>query len=125
MISSVLAQIRSSYQRESYDDALAILEDYAEHNELTVEMLLLKGRLIQLSESGKYDITKAKECFLDALKQDAKSINAMLELGWLSLNVLEEPSEARLYFNRALAVIDAAQEEARDGLEKCENLDLH
>jgi tetratricopeptide (TPR) repeat protein len=125
MIASALAQVRLLYQQQNFDDALVVLGRYAAHNDLTVEMLLLKGRLIQLSESGKYDLSEAKQCFLKALEQDVESIKVMLELGWLLLNVLEEPAEARQYFNRALAVIDAAQKEARAGLDNCENLNLH
>jgi Tfp pilus assembly protein PilF len=125
MISSVLTQIRLLYQRQNYEDALTVLDRYAEQSELPVEMLLLKGRLIQLSESGAHDLAEAKECFLDALKQDARSIGAMLELGWLHLNVLEDPTEARKYFNQALEVTVESQKDARNGIDKCENLALH
>lgn len=125
MITMALTQARSLYQRQSFDDALVILERYAETNELTAEMLLLKGRLIQLSESGRYDLSEAKKCFLTALEQDAENIKAMLELGWLSLNVLDDAVKAREYFNRALAVTNTAKQDALNGLEKCENLNLH
>lgn len=125
MIVSVLTQVRILYQAQSYDDALAVLERYATSNELSTEMLLLKSRLIQLSETGRYDLLEAKQCLLQALGRDAENSKAMLELGWLCLNVFDEVTEAREYFIQALAVTRLAEKEASEGLKKCERFDLH
>jgi hypothetical protein len=125
MMASVLTQIRILYQAQSYDDALIVLERYATSNEQSTEMLLLKSRLIQLSETGRHDLSEAKHCLLQVLERDAENAKAMLELGWLCLNVFDEVMEARGYFNQALAVTRIAEKEATEGLKKCEHFGLH
>lgn len=112
----LLAQVRFLYLRRCFDDALAVLDCYAEKSELTSEMLVLKGRLIQLAEPGRYELADAKKCFLKALECDGDNVKAMLELGWLAFGVLDDVIEAREYFNRALATVDGFRQEAIDAL---------
>ncbi|MGO4703497.1 tetratricopeptide repeat protein [Dyella sp. 2RAB6] len=125
MITDLLAQVRFLYLKRCFDDALAVLDRFAEKNELTSEMLVLKGRLIQLAEPDKYELADAKKCFLKALEYDGDNVKAMLELGWLAFGVFDDVVEARDYFNRALATAEGFRQEAVDALEKCENTDLH
>ena len=125
MIAGLLDQVRVLYIKRSFDDALMVLDCYAEKNELTSEMLIWKGRLIQLAEPGKYELEDAKKCFLKALEHDADNVKAMLELGWLAFGVFDDVIEARGYFNRALAAADGLHQEAIGALEKCESTDLH
>jgi len=125
MIADTLAQVRSLYIKRCFDDALTVLDFYEEKNELTSEMLILKGRLIQLAEPNKYELRDAKKCFLKALEHDADNVKAMLELGWLAFGVFDDVIEARDYFNRALAAANEIRQEAIGALEKCEGTDLH
>ena len=125
MIASVLTHIRTLYQAQSYDDALIVLERYATSSELSTEMLLLKSRLIQLSDTGEHDLAEAKQCLLQALDRDAENAKALLDLGWPCLNVFDEVGEAKEYFNQALAVTRLAEIDAIEGLKKCEDSGLH
>lgn len=125
MIASVLTHIRTLYQAQSYDDALIVLERYATSSELSTEMLLLKSRLIQLSDTGEHDLAEAKQCLLQALDRDAENAKPLLDLGWLCLNVFDEVGEAKEYFNQALAVTRLAERDAIEGLKKCEDSGLH
>lgn len=125
MIADLLAQIRFLYLKRCFDDALTVLDHYEEKNDLTSEMLIWKGRLIQLAEPNKYELADAKKCFLKALEHDVDNVKAMLELGWLAFGVFDDVVEARDYFNRALASADELRQEAIGALEKCEGTDLH
>lgn len=125
MIADLLAKIRLLYVKRCFDDALAVLDRYEEENELTSEMLIWKGRLIQLAEPNKYELEDAKKCFLKALDHDVDNVKAMLELGWLAFGVFDDVIEARDYFNRALAAANGFHQEAIDALEKCESTGLH
>lgn len=125
MIADVLAQVRLLYVKRCFDDALTMLDCYEEKNELTSEMLILKGRLIQLAGPNKHELADAKKCFLKVLEHDADNFKAVLELGWFAFGVLDDVTEARGYFNRALALADEIRQEAIGALEKCENSDLH
>lgn len=125
VITDLLAQVRFLYLKRCFDDALTVLDCYEETRELTSEMLVLKGRLIQLAEPGRYELADAKKCFLKALEHDADNVKAMLELGWLTFSVFDDVVEARDYFNRALAAADETRREAIEALGKCESSDLH
>lgn len=117
MISETLDKVRVLYASKNFDAALSELDEYEKQHELTTEMLLLKGRLIQLSESGERSLSEAKECFLIALRQDNENINVLLEIGWICISVLGEVEEGRGYFSKAIEKCSALSAEATRGLE--------
>ncbi|UPG89458.1 hypothetical protein L2Y96_18990 [Luteibacter aegosomaticola] len=119
MINETLDKVRELYASKQYDAALSTLDRYKEAQELTAEMLLLKGRLIQLSEGNVHTLNDAKECFLSVLRQDKENVNALLELGWLFANVLDDPEEGRRYFSKAVEKCAELREEAIKGLGSC------
>jgi Tfp pilus assembly protein PilF len=119
MINATLDAVRELYASRRYDDALSKLDRYVARYELTAEMLLLKGRLIQLSENGDHSLSDAKECFLGALRQDKDNVNALLELGWLCASVLGEPDEGKRFFSEAIEKCNALREEATKGMNAC------
>jgi tetratricopeptide (TPR) repeat protein len=116
MISETLDKARALYASGNYDAALGESDKYEKQHELTTEMLLLKGRLIQLSESGKRPLSEAKECFLIALRQDKENINALLEIGWICTSVIGEAEEGREYFSKVIEKCSALSAEATRGL---------
>jgi Tfp pilus assembly protein PilF len=113
----VLDEVRKLYKTNRYDDALNVLADYERVQDLSAEMLLLKGRLIQLSESGSRPLSEAKRCFMDALRQDKDNINALLELGWLYTNVLGDRDAGRACFAEVIEKCAYFVEDANRGLE--------
>lgn len=120
MINETLDTVRELYASRSYDVALSKLDDYEENYELTAEMLLLKGRLIQLSEKGDRSLLDAKKCFLSALRQDKENVNTLLELGWLCASVLGKPEEGKKYFSKVMEKCATLREEAIKGLNACQ-----
>ena len=120
MINETLDAVRDLYASKSYDAALIELDGYEKEHELTAEMLLLKGRLIQLSESGARPLVEAKQSFLSALRQDRDNVSALVELGWLCTNVLDEHEAGRRYFLEALKKCDVFRDEATRGLKSSE-----
>ena len=114
-----LDQVRQLYTDERFDDALRLIENKSKTNDLPPNLLILKGRLIQLSEKGNYELLDAERCFLDVLEQDHENVTALLELGWLHVNVLNNSSQGMIYFDRALTITKKLAKEAMDGKSKC------
>lgn len=102
MLIATLEAVRALYHEQKYDEAIILIDRYSEKCELTVELFVLKGRLIQLSSNGLYDLSEARECFINALKQNKDSVDALIELGWFYKNVLDDSESGYQYFNRAL-----------------------
>ena len=69
---------------------------------LPPNLLVLKGRCIQLSECNEYSLEDAKESFYEALKIDEKSIEALIELGWYYNTIENNPKKALSIFNKAM-----------------------
>ena len=120
MVNELLERVRDLYQVKKFDEALTELAVYEQQYDLSSEMLLLKGRLIQLSESGSRPLSEAKQCFLDVLRLDKNNMSALIELGWLCVSVLNEYEAGREYFLEALMKCDAFRDEATKGLKSSE-----
>lgn len=117
MICQILNKVHELYRLNRFDDALDVLDSYEQQQNLSAEMLLLKGRLIQLSETGRRSLSEAKQCFMGVLEQDKDNINALLELGWLYANVLDERDAGRACFSEVIEKCANFVKEARRGLE--------
>lgn len=118
MIEDLLVEVRGLYQSKKYDEALSLIYTYSKKCDLSVELLVLKGRLIQLSSGEEYALSLVIECFESALKQDKNSLDALIELGWFYMNVLDNADVGLDYFKRAINVCDNYAKEAKLGIAK-------
>jgi len=116
MINDALRDIRRLYEEKQFDRALATIDLYVGSSDTPTEILILKGRLIQLSESGRYSIDEAEKCFLDVLERDKNNISALIEMGWLNSNVKGDADSGKRYFLSALGICEDLTEEIQRGL---------
>jgi len=95
------------------DDALRraelLLHDYPDRPELWC----LTGDLIQLSQSGEYDLQRAEQSYQRALQIDPDCGEAHEGLGYLYDKVYDDPQKARPYFEKAISL---GRQASREGL---------
>jgi len=120
-LQNVLNNVRNLYASEEYDNALILLRDYETKNDLSVNLLILKSRLIQLSNSTLVDLKEAESALLSAIDQDKENIQALLETGWFYLNVFDDAKKSLEYFYKADEIISRAGDEAKEGISKAKN----
>lgn len=112
-----IADIKRRVVREgvaSRDDIDAI-DDVLDAEGPSVEMLILRGQLIQLvAESGPDEIDEAFACYQEALELDPNSASAHEEIGHFLDDVADEPGEALPFFRKAIEL--GAGKSAHEGL---------
>jgi tetratricopeptide (TPR) repeat protein len=89
----------------------------------SVEMLVLRGQLIQLvADAGDDDLEEALACYREALELDPGSALAHEEIGHFLDDVADDPEEALPFFQRAieLGAGPSAEEGLRDVLDQLE-----
>lgn len=92
----------------------------------SVEMLILRGQLIQLvADGGEDDLEEAFLCYQQAIELDPDSAEAHEEIGHFLDDVADEPAEAVSYFRKAieLGAGATAEEGLRDVLHQLERED--
>jgi len=112
-----IVDIRRRVAREgvaSPDDIDAI-DDILEAEGASVELLILRGQLIQLVADGRpEELEEAFACYQEALELDPGSAEAHEEIGHFLDDVADEPGEAVAFFRKAIEL--GAGPSARDGL---------
>jgi tetratricopeptide (TPR) repeat protein len=112
-----IADIKRRVVREgvaSPDDIDAV-DEVLEGEGPSVEMLILRGQLIQLvADSGPDELDEAFACYQEALELDPKSALAHEEIGHFLDDVADEPGEALPFFRKAIEL--GAGESAHEGL---------
>jgi tetratricopeptide (TPR) repeat protein len=112
-----IVDIRRRVAREgvaSPDDIDAI-DDILEAEGGSVELLILRGQLIQLVADGRpEELEEAFACYQEALELDPGSAEAHEEIGHFLDDVADEPGEAVPFFRKAIEL--GAGPSAHDGL---------
>ena len=121
-----IVDIRRRVAREgvaSPDDIDAI-DDILEAEGASVELLILRGQLIQLVADGRpEELEEAFACYQEALALDPGSAEAHEEIGHFLDDVADEPAEAIPFFRKAieLGAGASAEEGLRDVLSQLES----
>jgi len=121
-----IIDIRRRVAREglaSPDDIDAI-DDILEAEGGSVELLILRGQLIQLVANGRPDeLEEAFACYQEAIELDPDSAEAHEEIGHFLDGVADEPGEAVPFFRKAieLGAGASAEEGLRDVLSQLES----
>ncbi len=88
---------------------------------LCSNLLILKGRCIQLSDCKRYTLDDAKMSFYKALKTDEHNIQALIELGWFYYTIENHSKKAFSYFNKAMFLSKKEMLETIEGCSYCIN----
>jgi len=120
-----IADIRRRVARvgaASPDDIDAV-DDILDAEGSSVELLILRGQLIQLvADTGPEELEEAFACYQEALELDPGSAYAHEEIGHFLDDVADEPSGALAFFRKAieLGAGASAHEGLRDVLSQLE-----
>ena len=112
-----IADIRRRVVREGVarPDDLDAIDDILEAEGRSVELLILRGQLIQLvADRDEDELEEAFACYEEAIELDPDSAAANEEIGHFLDGVADDPAEAIPFFRKAIAL--GAGESARDGL---------
>lgn len=112
-----VVDIRRRVAREgsARPDDIDAIDDILEAEGVSVELLILRGQLIQLVADGSPDeLEEAFACYQEALEIDPTSAEAHEEIGHFLDDVAEDPREAVVFFRKAIEL--GAGPFAHDGL---------
>ena len=112
-----IADIRRRVARDgaATEDDIDAIDDLLEAEGPSVELLILRGQLIQIvADGGPEDLEEAFACYREALELDPLSASAHEELGHFMDDVADDPAEAILFFRKAIEL--GAGASAKEGL---------
>lgn len=118
-MSTTLEEIKIRYGKEEYKEALALVEKAEREGLLHPELLVWKGRCLQLVDDTPYQLSDIENIFNQALDIDSEFTPAMLELGWFYFNVLDDATQAVELFERAITILRRQLTDAVIGKIKC------
>jgi tetratricopeptide (TPR) repeat protein len=104
-------------------DDIDAIDDILEAEGPSVELLILRGQLIQLvAGTGPDELEEAFACYQEALELDPESASAHEEIGHFLDDVADDPAEALPFFRKAieLGAGPSAHEGLRDVLSQLE-----
>ncbi len=117
---------RVSDAGEATPDDIDEIDAILEAEGPSVEMLILRGQLIQLvADGGDDELDEAFACYQEAIELDPASAEAHEEIGHFLDDVADEPAEAVPFFRKAieLGAGASAQEGLRDVLHQLDRED--
>jgi tetratricopeptide (TPR) repeat protein len=111
-----IVDIRRRVAREGTATAgdIDAIDDLLDAEGPSVELLILRGQLIQLVADADDDFDEAFACYQQALELDPDSATANEEIAHFLDDVADDPAEAIPYFRRAIEL--GAGESAEEGL---------
>lgn len=97
------------YQAQCYKELIEKIE-LTENYYLSSKLLVMKGCCIQLLNDDhtmkNYPIEASIQCFEQAINLDPHNIEGYIELGYVYLNVLDEPLRAISIFEKGLSILN-------------------
>jgi tetratricopeptide (TPR) repeat protein len=117
-----LSDIKRRYKEGNYQEALHLIEEAERDGILHPEVLVWKGRCLQLLDEGApHQLSDIESTFRRALEIDNNFTPATLELAWFYLNVLDDAEQAAQLFEAAVSSCRQIFTEAVIGMVKCLN----
>jgi len=120
-----LDKARELSQNGEYSKALECFSLIPKGVKLGIKDLLLKARLILLSDnSGKSVLAAAEHCLNTALTIDPDNLETLIELGFYQWRVMDNKKAGRAFFDKALCISRKCLQEALEGLREIEETEI-
>ena len=114
------SEIKERYREGKYVEALCLIEAAEKQGFIHPDLLLWKGRCLQLIDAdSSHQLSDIENAFKDALKIDDTFAPAAVELAWFYLNVLNDAGRAAEVFEASINSYKEALTEAVVGKAKC------
>lgn len=117
MHEQLLAKSRELARQEKISESLQLLVENADIVSRSPDLLVQKGVLMLLDEQQEHELRAAEQQFHLALELDPAFAEALLELGWHYLNLVDEPDAAEKYFAAARKVSTSGSKEYVESVE--------
>ncbi len=115
-----LTNIKNKCKEGEYQEALRLIENAERESPLCPEVLVWKGRCLQLLDSDTgYQLSDIENTFKRAIEMDEDYTPAIVELAWFYLNVLDDAKLAAELFERAVSSHRQGLTQAVVGKAKC------
>jgi tetratricopeptide (TPR) repeat protein len=115
-----LEDIKLLYKLQRYREAISLIELLEEENHLYPDLLVWKGRCLQLIDyEPKYQFADIEKAFREALNFDNENLLALVELAYFYLNVADDAERASKLFEKAINLYKEQMTEAVVGMTKC------
>ena len=114
----ILAGTRALFRAKRFDEALVGLGKAAPES-LSPQLLVLRGRCIQLANGTALPLEEAKKSFQTALEMDERCIDAWIELGHYVRCVEDRAEETAGIFRKAAQILSGCNGEIAEGLRLC------
>lgn len=118
----ILEEAKEYAKNAKYDKAILLLSNISPSFQWSVQDLLFKAQLIQLSDGAVYSLQDAEDAINEAIKLDSNSVEALIEMGFFKLRVQYAPKVAIEFFKKAKEIIDSCVKELDEGLKECKEL---
>ncbi len=116
----LLQDLKNNYKEGKYQEALRLIEKAEREGFLCPEVLVWKGRCLQLLDGDTgYQLSDIENTFKQALEMDEDFTPAIVELAWFYLNVLDDAKRAAELFEKAVNSQKQLLTEAVVGKAKC------
>lgn len=100
-----IATVEAAYEKGDYKRALSLIEELEELGIVHPDILVWKGRCLQLVDKTSYGLSDIENTFKEALSLDPDYVPAIVELAWFYLNVYDDAQRAGVLFERAFGVV--------------------
>lgn len=119
-MSEFTENIRSAIRREgrASDELIAKIDDEL-RRQPSVELWILRGDAIQLTDTGSYDLEDAASSYERAIQMDRTCAEAYESLAYFALAVKDDAAGSLELFRRAIAL--GGGDSAREGLRQAED----
>ena len=116
----ILYKIAKLDKADDYDGVLKEIKKLEQNSLLPLNILVLKGTCIRLSDNQDiYSLEDAEKSYKKALAIDPDYVEALIELGYFYLDVMDDAKKAFPYFEDAIRVIKGQVNEAFIGHAFC------
>lgn len=115
----LLEKIHILYKSGKYDEAVTILEEIEKQGMLNPAILVKKGNCVLLGSGERYSLSDVEKMYKKALSIDNKYVEALIELGYFYLNVMDDAKHAKPYFQNAIDCLRDSMTESIIGMSKC------
>jgi len=114
---------RRLFSEGSSEKAMKLMCEVPADYPLSSTDLIIKARLIQVTECGAFTLEDAEKCLRDAMQQDPSNVYVLIELAFFESRVLGLEADAEAKFVRAMTMLSDELKECAEGLLEVRGVD--
>ncbi|MBC8044471.1 MAG: hypothetical protein IAF08_13615 [Rhizobacter sp.] len=118
---NILKKVKVLFSQRKYSEILRLTESplvvaAIENGVIHPEILVWKGRSILLSDDTTYKLSDVEKAYRKAIHMDENCTEALIELGFYYLNIMDNAKKAEVYFSKAINIYRERNTEVAIGM---------